>query len=169
MESAEPYLFFYFNFCLCNNNFNLMFWKKCIILWLCFVTRLKDSSGWQHAFTSPHIESCIERIAINAKMGQGGGGESSSKMVAISYGSQVRLWGVSEDGTRTDVGELYCHWNHIVFCIKVLKGKFLLIINVRWLTFSCLDNCVWMCVLCSVSQEQQKIILEDLYDDPSKV
>jgi len=29
--------------------------------------------------------------------------------VAISYGSQVRLWGVSEDGTRTDVGELYCH------------------------------------------------------------
>nr|CAD7423879.1 unnamed protein product [Timema monikensis] len=66
--------------------------------------RLKDSSGWQHAFTSPHIESCIERIAINAKMGQVGGGESSSKMVAISYGSQVRLWGVSEDGARTNVG-----------------------------------------------------------------
>jgi len=40
-------------------------------------------------------------------MGQGGGGEASSKMVAISYGSQVRLWGVSEDGTRTDVGELH--------------------------------------------------------------
>ena len=48
-------------------------------------------------------------------MGQAGGGEASSKMVAISYGSQVRLWGVSEDGTRTDVGELHCHWNHIVF------------------------------------------------------
>ena len=70
----------------------------------CICFRLKDSSGWQHAFTSPHIESCIERIAINAKMGQGGGGEASSKMVAISYGSQVRLWGVSEDGTRTNIG-----------------------------------------------------------------
>ncbi|KAJ9591552.1 hypothetical protein L9F63_001906 [Diploptera punctata] len=71
--------------------------------------RLKDSSGWQHAFTSPHIESCIERIAINAKMGQGGGGEASSKMVAISYGSQVRLWGVSEDGTRTNIGTFNLH------------------------------------------------------------
>jgi hypothetical protein len=73
------------------------------------ICRLKDSSGWQHAFTSPRIESCIERIAINAKMAQGGGGEASSKMVAISYGSQVRLWGVSEDGTRTNIGELLCH------------------------------------------------------------
>ncbi|XP_069689720.1 BTB/POZ domain-containing protein KCTD3 isoform X2 [Periplaneta americana] len=71
--------------------------------------RLKDSSGWQHAFTSPHIESCIERIAINAKMGQGGSGEASSKMVAISYGNQVRLWGVSEDGTRTNIGTFNLH------------------------------------------------------------
>ncbi|XP_067012116.2 BTB/POZ domain-containing protein KCTD3 [Anabrus simplex] len=71
--------------------------------------RLKDSSGWQHAFTSPHIESCIERIAINAKIGQGGGSETSSKMVAISYGSQVRLWGVSEDGSRTNIGIFNLH------------------------------------------------------------
>lgn len=69
------------------------------------IYRLKDSSGWQHCFTSPHIDSCIERIAINAKMGQGGQ-ESSSKMVAISFGNQVRLWGVSEDGTKTDIGDL---------------------------------------------------------------
>lgn len=71
--------------------------------------RLKDSSGWQHAFTSPHIESSIERIAINAKIGQGGGSETSSKMVAISYGSQVRLWGVSEDGSRTNIGTFNLH------------------------------------------------------------
>lgn len=25
-------------------------------------------------------------------------------MVAISYGSQVRLWGICEDGTRTNIG-----------------------------------------------------------------
>ena len=66
-------------------------------------------------------------------MGQAGGGEASSKMVAISYGSQVRLWGVSEDGMRTDVGELPRHGNHIVFCIKLLKRKLLLIINM-WCT-----------------------------------
>lgn len=57
------------------------------------------------------MESCIERIAINAKMGQGGQ-ESSAKMVAISFGSQVRLWGVAEDGVRTNIGEQ-------VLCMKV--------------------------------------------------
>ncbi|XP_076259871.1 BTB/POZ domain-containing protein KCTD3 [Rhynchophorus ferrugineus] len=62
--------------------------------------RLKDSSGWQQVFTSPHIESCIERIAINAKMGP----NETSKMVAISYGSQVRLWGISDTGDRTNIG-----------------------------------------------------------------
>ncbi|ENN78128.1 hypothetical protein D910_09726 [Dendroctonus ponderosae] len=62
--------------------------------------KLKDASGWQQVFTSPHIESCIERIAINAKMGS----TETSKMVAISYGSQVRLWGISDAGTRTNVG-----------------------------------------------------------------
>lgn len=71
-----------------------------------FVTcyRLKDSIGWQHVFTSPHIENCIEHIAINAKMGQGASGDIASKMVAISCGSQVHLWGVSDDGGRTNVG-----------------------------------------------------------------
>lgn len=72
--------------------------------------RLKDSSSWQHVFTSPHIESSIERIAINAKLsqggGSGGGGEANCKMVAISYGSQVRLWGVSECGARTNIGNV---------------------------------------------------------------
>lgn len=66
-----------------------------VIAYAHFITcyRLKDSSGWQHVFTSPHIECIIERVAINAKMGVADG-----KMVAISYGSQVRLWGVSEEG-----------------------------------------------------------------------
>ncbi|XP_055697774.1 BTB/POZ domain-containing protein KCTD3 [Phlebotomus papatasi] len=72
-----------------------------------FVTcyRLKDSSGWQLVFTSPYIESAIERIAINAKVNITTSGEQTqSKMVAISYGSQIRLWGISEDGAKTEVG-----------------------------------------------------------------
>nr|XP_023029575.1 BTB/POZ domain-containing protein KCTD3 [Leptinotarsa decemlineata] len=67
--------------------------------------RLKDSSGWQQVFTSPYIESCIERIAINAKMGS----TETSKMVAISYGSQVRLWGISDSGARTNIGTFNLH------------------------------------------------------------
>ncbi|KAK6630971.1 hypothetical protein RUM44_003143 [Polyplax serrata] len=71
-----------------------------------FVTcfRLKDSSGWQHVFTSPHIENCIEHIAINAKMGQIANGDVASKMVAISCGSQVHLWGINDKGDQTNVG-----------------------------------------------------------------
>lgn len=72
--------------------------------------RLKDSSGWQLVFTSPHIESCIERVAVNAKLGggvvAGGGGEAASKMIAISYASHIRLWGISETGARTNIGEI---------------------------------------------------------------
>ncbi|XP_049826851.1 BTB/POZ domain-containing protein KCTD3 isoform X3 [Aethina tumida] len=67
--------------------------------------RLKDSSGWQQVFTSPYIDSCIERIAINAKMGS----SETSKMVAISYSSQVRLWGISDGGARTDIGTFNLH------------------------------------------------------------
>ncbi|CAH1393201.1 unnamed protein product [Nezara viridula] len=65
--------------------------------------RLKDSHGWQHVFTSPHIESCIERVAVNAKISQGTGCEAS-KMVAISYSSHVRLWGITEHGAKTNIG-----------------------------------------------------------------
>lgn len=72
-----------------------------------FITcyRLKDSSGWQLVFTSPYIDTIIERLAINAKVNFASAAEQTlSKMVAISYGNQVRLWGISDDGTKTDVG-----------------------------------------------------------------
>ncbi|CAB0010282.1 unnamed protein product [Nesidiocoris tenuis] len=68
---------------------------------VCF--SLKDSTGWQHVFTSPHVESCIERVAVNAKMVVGVVGEAS-KMVAISYNSQVRLWSIKDYGTRSNIG-----------------------------------------------------------------
>uniref|UniRef100_A0A2M4ADL7 BTB/POZ domain-containing protein KCTD3 n=1 Tax=Anopheles triannulatus TaxID=58253 RepID=A0A2M4ADL7_9DIPT len=78
-----------------------------------FVTcyRLKDYSGWQQIFVSPYIESTIERIAINAKMNlaTSAGEQSHSKMVAISYGSQIRLWGISEDGSKMEVGTFNLH------------------------------------------------------------
>ncbi|KAG7204009.1 hypothetical protein KM043_001871 [Ampulex compressa] len=73
-----------------------------VIAYAHFVTcyLLNDASGWQRAFTSPHIESVIERVAINAKLGSG----ADHKMVAISYGNQVGLWSVSEYGIKANIG-----------------------------------------------------------------
>lgn len=70
-----------------------------------FVTcyRLKDSSGWQLVFTSPYIEATIERLAIKVNYSNANE-KTQSKMVAISYGSQIRLWRVSDDGNKSDVG-----------------------------------------------------------------
>lgn len=83
------------------------------------IPRNKDSTGWQLAFTSPHQEQLIERVAINAKMsaaGQqqaaaaeppvgGGAAGAHNKMLAIAYGSNIKLWSVGDDGSRLDVGE----------------------------------------------------------------
>ncbi|XP_017475811.1 PREDICTED: BTB/POZ domain-containing protein KCTD3 [Rhagoletis zephyria] len=71
-----------------------------------FVTcyRVKDSSGWQLVFTSPHIDATIERMAINSKVNTSTAEPIPSKMVAISYGSQIRLWSIHEGGNKTDVG-----------------------------------------------------------------
>lgn len=57
--------------------------------------RMKDSSGWQLVFTSPFIDSVIERIAINSKMTSSN--EAPSRMIAISYGSEIKLWAINED------------------------------------------------------------------------
>lgn len=71
-----------------------------------FVTcyRVKDSNGWQLVFTSPYIDSTIERIAINSKVNMSTAEPIPSKMVAISYGSQIRLWSIHEGGNKTDIG-----------------------------------------------------------------
>lgn len=66
--------------------------------------RLKDSTGWQLVFTSPYIETTIERIAINAKVNLSSAEPTPSKMVAISYGSLIRLWSIQDGGNKTDVG-----------------------------------------------------------------
>lgn len=75
-----------------------------------FVTcyRLKDTSGWQLVFTSPYIEATIERLAIKVNFSNSGE-QTLSKMVAISYGSQIRLWRVSDDGNKSDVGIFNLH------------------------------------------------------------
>ncbi|XP_078035257.1 BTB/POZ domain-containing protein KCTD3 [Augochlora pura] len=73
-----------------------------VIAYAHFITcyRLKDSSGWQHAFTSPHMESVIERVAITSKLNT----SVDVNMVAFSYGNQVTLWSVSANGININIG-----------------------------------------------------------------
>ncbi|KAL7029294.1 hypothetical protein ACKWTF_006177 [Chironomus riparius] len=63
--------------------------------------RMKDSAGWQLVFTSPFIDTSIERIAINSKMTITSSNDSINRMVAVSYGSEIKLWGIGEE--KSDV------------------------------------------------------------------
>lgn len=65
--------------------------------------RMKDSSGWKLVFTSPFIDQNIERIAINAKMNLTSSNEAPLRMVAVSYGSEIKLFGIGEDGGKSDI------------------------------------------------------------------
>lgn len=65
--------------------------------------RMKDSSGWKLVFTSPFVDQNIERIAINSKMNLTASNETPLRMVAISYGSEIKLWGIGEDGGKSDI------------------------------------------------------------------
>ena len=44
--------------------------------------RLRDTHGWEHVFTSPYLDSPIEKIALNTKMP----GTLGDKMVAVASG-----------------------------------------------------------------------------------
>ena len=66
----------------------------------------RETVGFQLAFTSPHIGYIIDRVAINAKMNYSPpSGEQLNTMIAVSYGSNVKLMGFTEEGTRFDVGK----------------------------------------------------------------
>lgn len=74
----------------------------------------RETVGFQLSFTSPHIGHFVERVAINAKMhsiilSQASTGETMSTMIAVAYGTFVRLMGFSDEGTRFDIGTFNLH------------------------------------------------------------
>jgi len=76
------------------------------------VYKLKESSGFQLAFTTPYMEQDIGQVGINSKMGSvlpAVGLEQVSVMIAVSSGSNIRLMGFSEEGARTEVGNFSLH------------------------------------------------------------
>lgn len=80
----------------------LLSWQVCMIYFQFF--RMKYSCGWQLAFTSPYIESIIERVALNAKVLTSSQSDNSNKMLAIAYRFQIRLWSITGNGIRTEIG-----------------------------------------------------------------
>ncbi|XP_072023843.1 BTB/POZ domain-containing protein KCTD3-like isoform X2 [Amphiura filiformis] len=65
--------------------------------------RIKESTGWQLVFTSPYLERTVERLALNSRVVMVNQPDNKEKMIAISYGSQIRLWSC-HDEKSSEVG-----------------------------------------------------------------
>lgn len=57
------------------------------------------------------MENQIDRVALNARMSSTGQPQNSSsssetKMVALASGTTIRLWAITDDGQRNDIGKL---------------------------------------------------------------
>ncbi|UYV82941.1 KCTD3, partial [Cordylochernes scorpioides] len=98
---------------------------SCIVEWVVAIwCRLRDSTGWQLAFTTPHMDAVVERIALNAKMAPSTQAEVSSKMLALSYGAHVCCWRLSDDGASSKIGVFNLHVpvDHLFFIGSQLVG-----------------------------------------------
>jgi len=76
------------------------------------IYKLKESSGFQLAFTTPYLEQPICQVSINSKMGSvlpAAGLDQVSVMIAVASGSSIRLMGFGEDGAKTEVGTFSLH------------------------------------------------------------
>lgn len=84
-----------------------------------FCYRSKDSVGWELIFSTPYLENCVEKMALNAKVSSSSLGD---KMLAVSSEGQIRLWSF----TTTD---------HIQGVVKFEIGTFNLSVPVDALFF----------------------------------
>ncbi|PIK35746.1 putative BTB/POZ domain-containing protein KCTD3, partial [Apostichopus japonicus] len=66
--------------------------------------KIKESTGWQTVFTSPVLDETIERVALNSKVAGLAISEGKGKMVAVSSGSQIRLWSCQENVRKIEIG-----------------------------------------------------------------
>ncbi|XP_016022296.2 SH3KBP1-binding protein 1 isoform X3 [Rousettus aegyptiacus] len=65
--------------------------------------RLKEASGWQLVFSSPHLDWPIERLALTARVLGGALGEHD-KMVAAATSSEILLWALQAEGGGSEIG-----------------------------------------------------------------
>ncbi|KAJ8045657.1 BTB/POZ domain-containing protein KCTD3 [Holothuria leucospilota] len=79
--------------------------------------KIKESTGWQTVFTSPVLDRTIERVALNSKVAGLASSEGKGKMVAVSYGNQIRLWSCQENVRKIEIGifDLGIHVDNLFF------------------------------------------------------
>jgi len=79
--------------------------------------RMKDSTGWHMLWKSQHMESQVERVALNAKVTGSNQENANNKMVASSSGSTIWLWAISDEGDSRQIGvfDLRVSVDHLFF------------------------------------------------------
>ncbi|XP_066279834.1 BTB/POZ domain-containing protein KCTD3-like isoform X1 [Branchiostoma lanceolatum] len=65
--------------------------------------RVKESTGWQLVFNSEYLEQSVERVALNSKC-PGGYSDNKDRMIAVSSGSDIRLWSFQDEGPKNERG-----------------------------------------------------------------
>ncbi|XP_071490158.1 BTB/POZ domain-containing protein KCTD3-like [Diadema antillarum] len=66
--------------------------------------RIKESTGWHQVFISPYLEQTVQRVALNPKVGGVAHLDNREKMVAVAYGSQIRMWSCREGEEKVEIG-----------------------------------------------------------------
>lgn len=83
-----------------NNSFKLCF--KCILSRVnVSFFRSKDSVGWELIFSTPYLENCVEKMALNAKVSSSSLGD---KMLAVSSGKSLNVVTINQEQIREKGG-----------------------------------------------------------------
>ena len=56
--------------------------------------RSKDSVGWELIFSTPYLENCVEKMALNAKVSSSSLGD---KMLAVSSGKSLNVVMINQE------------------------------------------------------------------------
>ena len=56
--------------------------------------RSKDSVGWELIFSTPYLENCVEKMALNAKVSSSSLGD---KMLAVSSGKSLNVVTINQE------------------------------------------------------------------------
>ena len=65
--------------------------------------RSKDSVGWELIFSTPYLENCVEKMALNAKVSSSSLGD---KMLAVSSGKSLNVVTINQEQIQEKGGGL---------------------------------------------------------------
>lgn len=82
--------------------------------------RMKDSLGWQTAYTSPRMDATLKHIALNTKFGP----QSAERMLAAACANNyIHLWSLTDgNGGETKMGQNYFIFDYLRFYKKSIPA-----------------------------------------------